>query len=613
MIFAKWNPNYLTDSFTPFPAYKDRSAWENLPQETKTYYSDLAKPLKGKLWEILPATTYMEFAINGNRSRYEAIVFKRRCDLFHLMIAECIEGKGEYIDDIINCVWATCEESTWVIPAHNRHVDNNRTFELVDIESLVYVDLFSAETGSLMSWVYYFLGDAIEDKAPLVKRRIEIEMEKRILKPYLERDDFGWMGLDHDDPVNNWNPWINSNVLIAYLVFGDKDTKIKGIEKTIISTDRFLAFYAEDGGCDEGPIYFGVAGASLLDFLEALDIATNSTVYLHNEEIIKNMARYIYRVYMGQKYYVNFADAPARVFAHSGLLYRTGLKIGDDNLVGFALYLMENGHTNKPYAANNHSTCLFRLLSTIFQKYDEVKPFVAPKSFWFDGIQVLTARDKEGSLDGMAIAAKGGNNDESHNHNDIGNFVMYYNTEPIIVDAGVETYSKKTFSDERYDIWTMQSCYHNAPTINGYDQLVGVDKKATDVVCKQGDDVTSLEMELREAYPKEADIYSYKRNLVFKHGEYLEVKDSYSLRVCHKLLVVNLLTFNAPTIEKDYIRFGPIAMAYDTNEFDVQTEEIVMTDPKIKGDWEKETLYRVVLTQKSPKTNGTFTLRFVPQ
>jgi hypothetical protein len=547
----------------------------------------------------------MDFTRNGDRSRYQDMVFPRREDLFNLTVAECIEGEGGYIDDIINIVWLICEESTWVIPAHNRQPDG-KAQELADIEAPVIIDLFSAETGSALSWTYYFLGDVI---TPLVKRRIEIEIERRILKPYLERSDFGWMGLSHDEPVNNWNPWINSNVLVAYLLFADKDTRLKGVEKAIKSTDRFMAFYAEDGGCDEGPGYFNVAGATLLDFLEELYAATDNSIDLHSREIIKNMARYIYRVYIGQSYYVNFADAHARVFASADLLYRTGQRIKDENLMGFACYLKENGYTKEQYP--NKSWCLYRLLANIFQKQEDSPKFEAPRAFWFEGIQVLTARDEEGSFDGMFFSAKGGNNAESHNHNDIGNFILYCGSQPVIIDAGVETYSKKTFSQARYSIWTMRSCYHNTPTINGFDQLPGLGYKASSVDYAQQGDVTTLRMDIHEAYPKEAGIKGYNRAFTFKHGKSLEIQDSYALESCTKPVAVNFLAYNEPIVEKGQVLFGnSVIMSYDEAMFDVEVEKIALTDGQLLEDWQKGELYRYVLTQKVPANEGSFVFEF---
>ena len=69
-------------------------------------------------WPFLPAIRYMDFKRNGNRTRFEELYFKRRYALGTLVIAECFENERRFIDDIINGIWAICEETTWVVPAH---------------------------------------------------------------------------------------------------------------------------------------------------------------------------------------------------------------------------------------------------------------------------------------------------------------------------------------------------------------------------------------------------------------------------------------------------------------------------------------------------------------
>ncbi|MCL2815837.1 MAG: hypothetical protein FWD23_14675, partial [Oscillospiraceae bacterium] len=177
------------------PAYGDREKWENLPEDIKQYFKEKAEKLKDKQYMILPATIYMEFSRSGNRAVYEAVCFERRSDLMALTLAECIFAKGRYIDPILNLIWAICEESSWVPSAHNNKG------ELPDIEYETFVDLFSAETGSAMSFVYYFLKDIIEERSPTIKRRMEIEVDRRILAPYLKYNHFWYMGLEGTRPV----------------------------------------------------------------------------------------------------------------------------------------------------------------------------------------------------------------------------------------------------------------------------------------------------------------------------------------------------------------------------------------------------------------------------
>lgn len=91
-------------------------------------------------------------------------------------------------------------------------------------------------------------------------------------------------------------------------------------------------------------------------------------------------------------------------------------------------------------------------------------------------------RSEKGSSKGVFLSAKGGHNGESHGHNNVGNFVLYLDGKPGLIDVGVATYSAKTFSKERYNLWYMQSQWHNVPTINSYMQPPGAQYKAQKVI-----------------------------------------------------------------------------------------------------------------------------------
>ena len=625
--------------FNPFPAYTDRQAWTALPREVKDFYHTEAIKRRGQKWESLPASVYLEFYRDGNRSHYEKLYFDRRYDLQALTIAECIEGRGEYLDDIINAIWLICEETTWVIPAHLNHGrpskgsfyhrpgNNEKTAypeprRLHDPEDDVYIDLFAAETGSLISWVYYFLGDALAGPAPEVKRRMEEEMIRRILRPFAELDYFPWAGLAHNDPVNNWNPWINSNLLTAYLVFaGVYDRAEHGVNKTIKSINRFLYFYADDGGCDEGPSYFGVAGASLLDFIEELAHVTDVS-YLYNDKKIRNMAAYIYKVYIGKEYYVNYADAPPRVFAAAGVLGRAGKNMGNPTLGAFTEWLRANKFCNTD-TVSDRTFNAYRMYAGIFSqgKKEQNAEFRAPTLAWFPGIQVVTARGSEDTRKGFFFSAKGGNNNESHNHNDIGSFLLYCDTVPVLADAGVETYTKFTFSDRRYTLWTMQSGYHNLPTINGADQAPGLEYCAKNIEIsgakggQLGEDCPAggfrFSLDIAGAYPASAGINSYRREFVFVPDSGLQVTDTWSLKECKSPLILNFLCYEKPEISGSRaLLSGLVSMDFDAGSFTAETEEIRLIDPKIHGDWQKDYLYRLRLTGKNKDTAGTAVLKF---
>ena len=102
----------------PWPTWSERARWESLPEPVRKDLIANGEQYLRYQWPGLPATLFLEYARNGNRSRYEHECFARRNALTDLIVAECVEGKGRFLDDIVNGVWAICEESFWGVPAH---------------------------------------------------------------------------------------------------------------------------------------------------------------------------------------------------------------------------------------------------------------------------------------------------------------------------------------------------------------------------------------------------------------------------------------------------------------------------------------------------------------
>ncbi|MCK5738132.1 hypothetical protein KAH55_03080 [bacterium] len=52
-----------------------------------------------------PATIFLEFDRIGNRENFQRLHFSRRLALRDLALAECVEGKKRFLDDIVNGIW----------------------------------------------------------------------------------------------------------------------------------------------------------------------------------------------------------------------------------------------------------------------------------------------------------------------------------------------------------------------------------------------------------------------------------------------------------------------------------------------------------------------------
>ena len=203
------------------------------------------------------------------------------------------------------------------------------------------VDLFAAETGGLLTCVLELLGDELGRVSDLIPQRIRSEIEARILDPALARDDFWWMGLgDPGRKLNNWTPWIVSNWLLCSLLADDNPgRRLAGIYKAAGCLDRYLAQLPADGGCDEGPSYWGRAGGSLFDGLEILHSASHGELTCYDEPLVREIGAYIARVHIGGDWFVNFADAPARPRLRPHTVYGYGVRTRQSSLMQLGAWL----------------------------------------------------------------------------------------------------------------------------------------------------------------------------------------------------------------------------------------------------------------------------------
>ena len=208
------------------------------------------------------------------------------------------------------------------------------------------------------------------------------------------------------------------------------------------STDFFFSMYHEDGACDEGPTYWSGASGYALKFLDLLAKVTGNKVNIFSSPLLRNMAQYIYRVHIGGNYFVNFADSAPKVSPSPGILYRYGELTGDPAMMKFASFMAQQNQSFKDGVNGYFASALDELfMYKDIVGHPQGEPLTG--TYWFKDTQICVARDTEGKSDGFFFAAKGGNNQESHNHNDVGSCILYYNALPVLIDAGVGTYTRQ--------------------------------------------------------------------------------------------------------------------------------------------------------------------------
>ena len=600
----------ITDnSWNKLPDYKDREFWENVPGNLRQQYISSAEDYLDYDWPSVKATDYLEFIRSGDR-RQGAYSAPSRA-LNTIVMGELIEGKGRFIDQIINAAWYYSEQTWWGWSAHLyfQKVPGG----LPDVNEPT-VDLGVGEVACDLAWTWYLFKDEFDKVHPLISKRLKQEIVNKAIKPYFERTDFGYMGFRGGRP-NNWNPWVNYNMLNCFLLLEDDPVRKQAeVQKVINSLDKFLNGYYDDGGCDEGPSYWGAAGALLYESLALLKSTTSGKFDVFDDSLVQNIGKYFYKVNIHTPYFINFADADATTGGNPSAVYLYGKAINDPKMKLFGAHLAKLGK----WGENSFSEKIcdqIKNLALLKEIMNAEAKEALVSDFWLPETEVAGARDKEDSFMGFFFGAKGGFNAESHNHNDVGSCVMYYDGKPCLIDLGREQYNAKTFSSSRYEIWTMQSGYHNLPVINGTDQMQGADFKARNSTFTENIKTVLFSTDIAGAYPEQAQVKSWIRSYSLIRGKSFTIADKYELTGLNgSVTSSNLMTYCKVTeMKPGLLRFEgdgfSLNMSYNPKIVNPKIEFIEVTDPSLKRFWPKG-VTRVKLQFINPALKGNHFMTF---
>lgn len=597
----------MNQKWVPFPDYNDREGWDDLLGENK---DAVIKRGEGRLryqWKVLKMTDYLEYERSGNRNIMQTPNTDNLTALSDLVMAELAEGKGRFMDQIINGVFFQCERTSWVLSAHLEAYQLSK--RAIPDHTEQVLDLGSGDLGGFLAWTYYFFNKEFDKVDPVISKRLYKELYDKIIIPYRTIDRFWWMGfkLRSDGLINNWNPWCNFNVLQCMMLLENDPAQLsKDVYRTMQSVDKFINYVNPDGACEEGPSYWGHAAGKLYDYLKVLSMATEGKLNLFDEPLIKNMGEYMPNVYVGNDWVVNFADASAQFSSDAALIFRYGDAVKSKEMMEFGSFLVKNGRN--PLSSGLD---IFRRLESLAY-YKQLKATNAvhntPDVVEYPQTQFYFMKNSNGFF----LATKGGHNAESHNHNDIGTVSFYSDNQPVLIDAGVGTYTRQTFGSERYTIWTMRSSYHNLPTINGLEQHQGREYAASNIKFNKSKKEFSID--IAKAYPSDAKINYWNRSyLLLKNG--VEIKDDFHLSEALKENEINFMLWGSVDVSHEgkvliEIKEKKYRLEYDNKQFNAVLETIDLPDTRLSKVW-GEKIFRLVLKARSLDTKSSYKFRVI--
>ncbi|MCI9858556.1 heparinase II/III domain-containing protein [Microbacterium proteolyticum] len=514
------------DALPVAPAH-DRAVWGahgTADQSTVAAVLSRASDDLGTSWPVALASAAARVHGDGDRESWESVVFERQRRLSRAVVAAAVTEEGRWLDEVLDGVWLLCEQSSWCWPAHD---DAHAVGSVLAIPDRPFLDLGAGEVAAQLAWVDHLVGEALETAYPGVRARVRREVRRRVFDSFTTRRDWHWIGLDGD--VHNWNPWIHGNVITAALRLldgpGEREERGEIIALALEGMDRYVTALPLDGAIDEGYGYWWNGACRALEALDVVSFATEGHLDAAEVPALSATVAFPHRSHLGGDWYLNLADGQAKPPSDQPwhALHRSARAVGDDDAVAHAA-----SHRRPGVPAATETFGLGRLLRGMTDT-DWIEAAAVPPPLidrvWLPSTEVLLARGRSGSTAGLTVAVKGGHNGEHHNHNDVGSFVLASDGVPVVVDVGRPTYTKQTFGPDRYDIWTMQSAWHNTPVIDGQQQSPGPEYRARDVTVTLDEATVEWSADLAGAYPDGAAA-SWQRHVSFGEGR-VRVRDEW--------------------------------------------------------------------------------------
>lgn len=427
---------------------------------------------------MLKYSVYREFERTGERPSYQDPYFSRRGKLARALV-EYIMGDTSMLDPIQDLLFAICEETSWVVPAHEEqgpdYWDVNppivRTEPLGAHTSLSRepdaIDLFAAETGAALAETLYLVGD---DIAPEVRQRVRLELDRHIFKPYLSNGRKHWWYKG----ALNWNGVCNGSIALAFLrVQDDLQLAAEALNMALEGFEAYIATgFEADGGSIEGVGYWNYGLMYYVTVAEILRELSGGEFDLLAAPRMKDIAHYPVGMALKAPMYLNFGDTPDTVHLAAGIVQRLADRTGVSELralVGGLSTLDEPSYSVAKLPI---------MLRQIVWWDGQDMPLPPVKDYYLPTVGVIKMA---GALDGapVVLAATVGHNDGHHSHVDVGSFVYHLNGESLIPDAGRGKYAKEYFRRFRYQNIFTNAYSHNLPRIGGQMQQPGAEFSGT--------------------------------------------------------------------------------------------------------------------------------------
>ncbi len=461
----------------------DRKAWEAL--RNSPGFDGILQQAQRALNRPLPPMTddvYLDYSRTGNRTRGQRVIRERHSRFALLALAECLENRGRFIPPMEEAIREVCGEKSWLLPAHDRGLQNYRG-------EVVEIDLNSAATSWNLATALYWLGNRLGEE---IRELVRGELDRRTFKPFESNIETGKPRLWWVTGTNNWNAVCLACVVGASQASIDSPRRRAFFLAAAENSIRyFLRGFTPDGYCSEGLGYWNYGFGHYVLLAETLYQITSGRLDLYSEAKVREIARFGPRMEILPGIYPAFADCSTSARPDSRMMAFLSRRLSlpvrgiDPNVL-------------KEPTLSLFSLGIYAFPNSASERPEVEAPPVALRD-WFPDAGILICRNP-GKERALGAALKGGHNAEHHNHNDVGSYVVGFAGAVPLIDPGAEVYTARTFSGRRYESKVLNSFGHPVPRVAGKLQRTGRRAAARVVKADFTDSADTLALDIGSAY-----------------------------------------------------------------------------------------------------------------
>ncbi len=482
---------------------------------------------------------YMLYYKTGNRNTFEKNYFERRRKCNDIMLAYWLTQDGKYLEPLIDYISYICDEFTWCLPAHNDILGG------CSEDAIEWVDLFQAETARLFAEIVMCVGDNLPD---YILERMKYEVHRRIFPTFAKDKEYWW-----ESCKMNWATVCGAGCVVAALYFGNEQEQEYYINRFIGCLESYLEGIGDDGCCQEGMDYWGYGFSHFVILAQAVKVYSDGNIDYFKNPKMNALALFPQKIRMTNSKVASISDGGEVFTFKIGLLSFLKSLYNDIRLPDLKYGSREG---------NVDSVCELLWFDENYQA-----DIIQCETNYLSDAQWYISRCEK-----FSFAAKGGHNNEPHNHNDIGSFMITVGEETFIADLGCGEYVQETFQPEtRYNFIQNSSRGHSVPIVNGEYQCEGKQFCAKNVKATEN----SFELNMEGAY---SNVATERIKRQFMLDDYkVTLTDTFTFSLNALSVTERFVSKIKPTLCDGYIDFGIARIKYDAQRYmpKVSTETFV--------------------------------------